>query len=343
MQTCDFHFDLPQTSIANKPLEPRDSARLLEVSDNLCDRSIKDLPSLLRPDDVLVFNNTHVIPARLNGKIGQANVEITLHQQTANGDWKIFAKPAKKFKPQTRLIIADNFYADMVGRDDEQVIVRFNLKGDAFYRALDGHGVPPLPPYIKRSDDDNVDDKTCYQTIYAKEKGAVAAPTAGLHFTPKLLEAIKEKGVECVELTLHVGAGTFLPVKVDNIQEHRMHSEIGVLTKEVAATINNAKQSGRRIVAVGTTSVRLLESATNDNGTVLPFNGPTDIFITPGYRFKIVDAMLTNFHLPQSTLFMLVCAFSGMERMKKAYAYATNNHYRFYSYGDACFLNVESE
>lgn len=339
MKVDDFDFELPQTCIAQEPARPRDSARLLHVGDTLEDLGIRDLPGLLRAGDIIVFNDTKVIPARLTGKRGEAKIEVTLHKNRAPSEWDVFARPAKKLKAGNRIDFADGFFADVIAKGEAgEVHLAFNKSGADLMAALETFAIMPLPPYIKRDAQGRDDDKSDYQTLFAAKPGAVAAPTAGLHFTPDLLAAIEARGVKTQRLTLHVGAGTFLPVKVDDTQDHKMHAEWGEVTAEAADAINAAQAAGGRVVAVGTTSLRLLESAADANGTLHPFLGDTDIFITPGYDFKIVDALMTNFHLPRSTLFMLVSALAGLDRMKAAYRHAIDTGYRFYSYGDACFL-----
>lgn len=338
MRVDDFHFKLPTDRIAARPVVPRDAARLLHVKpDRVCDLSVLDLPDLLNEGDVLVFNDTRVIPARLYGTRGTTPIEVLLHRAVSANEWLALARPAKKLKVGDRLDFAKSFSASVLGRtDDGSVRLNFNLSGQALSAALEAHGHLPLPPYMGR--DDDAQDATDYQTMFADEEGAVAAPTAGLHFTPRLMERLAAKGVQMELLTLHVGIGTFQPVKVENTDDHVMHSEWARLKDDVAARLTAAKTDGRRIVAVGTTSLRTLESAGDERGVIHPFMGDTDIFIVPGYRFKAVDALLTNFHLPKSTLFMLVSAFSGLERMRTAYAHAVESNYRFYSYGDACLL-----
>ena len=340
MRVDSFAFDLPRSSIAERPVVPRDSARLLHVRANgQDDLSVADLPGLVRPGDVLVFNDTRVIPARLKGRRGTAGLELTLHQQAGLDRWHAFARPAKKLKAGDRVDFATDFSAEVEAKGEAgEVTLRFDRGGPALMAALERHGTMPLPPYIKRDGGADERDRSDYQTVYARAEGAVAAPTAGLHFTPELLAALDARGVQRVTLTLHVGAGTFLPVKVDDTDDHRMHFEHGTVTAEAAAAINAARAAGGRVTAIGTTSLRLLESAAAEDGTLRAFDGATDIFITPGYRFRIVDRLMTNFHLPRSTLFMLVCAFSGMERMHQAYAHAIASGYRFYSYGDASLL-----
>lgn len=342
---ADFDFDLPERLIARYPANPRDSAKLLLVGPALADRHVSDLPDLLRAGDLLVFNDTRVIPAQLSarraGRGGgpEAKIQVTLHKRESADSWRAFAKPAKRLAPGERIVFADDFFAEVVSKSPEgELGLRFNVAGPALRDALQRHGEMPLPPYIRKLRATTAQDADDYQTVYARAEGAVAAPTAGLHFTPSLLAALAGRGIEQVHLTLHVGAGTFLPVKSERIEEHRMHAEDGEITAETAAAINRARDAGRRIVAVGTTSLRLLESAADENGQVRAFTGETSIFITPGYRFKAVDLLMTNFHLPKSTLFMLVAAFAGFDRMKAAYAHAIAEGYRFYSYGDASLL-----
>ncbi len=343
MRVDAFDFDLPKHLIADRPLSPRDSARLLVVGDQgLADRHVRDLPSLLTPGDCLVVNDTKVIPARLVGRRGDARIEVTLHQNHGDGRWRAFARPAKRLRPGDVIRFSDDFEAEVTGRESGEVSLTFNCHGDDFWVALDAHGVMPLPPYIPRATGPDTRDRDDYQTMFADPPGAVAAPTAGLHFTRELTSALDAVGVERVAVTLHVGAGTFLPVKVMDTADHKMHGEWGRVGEAAATAINDARANGGRVVAVGTTALRLLESAAGDDRVVHPFEGGTDLFITPGYRFKAVDRLLTNFHLPRSTLFMLVAAFSGLERMQAAYAHAVESGYRFYSYGDACLLSPET-
>jgi len=338
MRVDVFDFDLPPDRIANRPAEPRESAKMLHVgAGDIADRSIAALPGLVRPGDVFVFNDTRVIPARLYGRRGDVDVEVLLHRRDTAGAWQALARPAKRLKDGHIISFADDFAATVIGRtEDGSVKLRFDMEDEKFQAALAKHGHMPLPPYIQRADD--AQDVRDYQTIYARADGAVAAPTAGLHFTPDLIEQLRQAGAAIEFLTLHVGLGTFQPVKCDDTKDHVMHREWAEVTAETAARINAARSNGGRIVAVGTTSLRALEAAANDDGTVPSFAAETDLFIVPGYRFKAVDVLLTNFHLPRSTLFMLVSAFAGLSRMQAAYAHAIANGYRFYSYGDACLL-----
>ena len=339
MRVDAFDFALPRHLIAAHPVEPRDAARLLVVGPVLDDRSMRELPLLLRQGDLLVFNDTRVIPARLVGARGAARIEVTLHRDLGGGAWRAFAKGAKRLKPGDRLAFGDGFAAEVAAKHDEgDVTLRFALDGAAFRAALERFGSMPLPPYIKRARGGDARDRRDYQTIFARHDGAVAAPTAGLHFTERLLAALDAAGIERLTLTLHVGAGTFLPVKAADTREHKMHGEMGVIGEAAASRINAVRAGGGRIVAVGTTSLRLVESAADERGRVAAFAGETALFITPGYRFRAVDLLLTNFHLPRSTLFMLVAAFAGLERMKAAYAHAVARGYRFFSYGDASLL-----
>lgn len=339
MRVDDFDFELPRELIADRPAVPRDSARLLEVRpDRLADRIVRDLPELLSPGDMLVFNDTKVIPARLSGRRGQAAVEVTLHKAEGLGRWRAFARPARRLRPGDRIVFAPEFSAEVAEKGEAgEVTLAFDRGGAELMAALERHGFMPLPPYMGR--DADARDRSDYQTLFAAREGAVAAPTAGLHFTPGLIAALEARGVRRATVTLHVGAGTFLPVKVEDTRDHVMHSEWGEIDAATAARIDQARAAGGRVIAVGTTSLRLLESASAEDGTVRPFAGETDIFITPGYRFRAVDLLMTNFHLPRSTLFMLVSAFAGLARMKAAYEHAKAAGYRFYSYGDACLLH----
>ena len=301
--------------------------------------SLGDLPDLLGPGDLLVVNDTKVIRARLQGRRDAVAIEILLHLRLSLDSWRCFARPAKRLKPGQTIRFADDFSAEVLAKNEDGTVdLRFSAGDEAFFAALERHGELPLPPYIKR-DAPEASDAVNYQTAFAREPGAVAAPTAGLHFTPALLAALEAKGVQRQTLTLHVGAGTFLPVKADDTDDHQMHAEIGFLSQEAADRINRTRETGGRIVAVGTTSLRLLESAVGEDGRVMPFADETRLFVTPGFRFKAVDKLLTNFHLPKSTLFILVSAFSGLNRMQAAYRDAISLGYRFYSYGDACLLD----
>ncbi len=342
MRSDDFDFELPRELIAQHPAVPRDAARLLVVGDDLQDRVVRDLPALLRPGDVMVVNDTRVIPARLFGRRGAANIEVTLTEpeETAGGArWRAFARPAKRLGPGDRIAFGSGLAATVTAKGERgEITLLFEQERVAFAAALERAGAMPLPPYIKRARGGDPRDRDDYQTVFAARDGAVAAPTAGLHFTPEMLAALDARAVARVAVTLHVGAGTFLPVTAADPRDHRMHAEWGEIAPGAAAALNAAKAKGGRVVALGSTALRLLETAADDKGDLHPFTGKTDIFILPGYRFRIVDLMLTNFHLPRSTLFMLVCAFAGTQRMKRAYAHAVQAGYRFYSYGDACLL-----
>ena len=351
LTTGDFDFELPREAIAQHPVSPRDTARLLVVDQGLEDRGVADLPGLLRPGDVLVVNDTRVIPARLFGRRGAAKVEVTLTAPETSrpeaGDasqgtrWRALARPAKRLEPGDRIDFGAGLAARVTGKGaGGEVGLIFDLGGAEFDAALERAGAMPLPPYIKRAAGGDPRDRDHYQTIFAARAGGVAAPTAGLHFTEGLLAALEERGVGRVEVTLHVGAGTFLPVTAEDPRDHRMHAEWGEITQDAAAAINAARATGGRVVAVGSTALRLLETAAREDGRLGAFSGETDIFILPGTRFRAVDLMLTNFHLPRSTLFMLVCAFAGTARMKRAYAHAISQGYRFFSYGDACLLHL---
>lgn len=332
-----FDFDLPPDRIATRPAVPRDSARLLYVSrQGLSDHKVSDLPRLLRGGDRLVLNDTRVIPARLLGARGEVRVEFLLHQNVAPDSWVGFAKPGKRLKVGQTVVFPDDLTGEVMAKDGALVTLRFNRAGDALTQAFEAVGHVPLPPYIRRADD--VQDRADYQTMHAARPGAVAAPTAGLHMTPELVAGLQAAGVTRTHVTLHVGAGTFLPVSADDTKDHVMHAEWGEIDAVAASDLAATRVAGGRIVALGTTSLRLLESAAPQAGELAPFRGETSIFITPGYRFKTTDMLMTNFHLPRSTLFMLVCAFAGMERAKAAYAHAIAEGYRFYSYGDACLF-----
>ena len=348
MRVADFDFELPPERIALRPVSPRDSSKLLVVRpDALEDRIFRDLPSLLRPGDVLVFNNTRVIPAALSGhRIGRLGttpkIEALLHLRLDGHRWKAFVKPAKKLIQGDRLRFGNEGKACLLGNLDAvveekgeagEVTLAFDFSGPVLDEAIAMVGEMPLPPYIAGKRPTDAQDQADYQTVYAEKDGAVAAPTAGLHFTPQVMESLQQIGITREFVTLHVGAGTFLPVKTDDTRDHRMHAEWGEVTADTCERLKLARSRGGRIVAVGTTSLRLLESSGLE-----PFSGTTEIFITPGYRFRAVDLLVTNFHLPKSTLFMLVSAFAGLDRMRAAYAHAIANDYRFYSYGDSSLL-----
>lgn len=352
MRVDIFDFELPEERIALRPASPRDSARLLKVEGGaLSDHVVRELPEILQPGDALVFNDTKVIPARLSGvrRRGEteARIEATLHMREGPDRWRAFLKPAKRVNAGERIQFGHDGESCFLGTleatvtekgEGGEALLVFDFSGPVLDEAIAAVGYMPLPPYIagKRAEDER--DEVDYQTIYAREEGAVAAPTAGLHFTPELMQALDTAGIERHFVTLHVGAGTFLPVKVDDTDDHKMHSEWGEVDAETAEALKAVRKRGGRIVSVGTTSLRLLESASQRTGTLEAWSGATDIFITPGYRFRTVDILMTNFHLPRSTLFMLVSAFCGTETMKRAYDHAIRNEYRFYSYGDASLL-----
>jgi len=354
MRTALFDFDLPPDRIASRPVAPRDAARLLVVrpgvTPELEDRGVGDLPDLLRRGDALVVNDTKVIAARLRGRrIGRGAmepaIEATLHQRLDGARWRAFVKPAKRLSPGDVVRFGDEGKVCFLGQLDAtveakgeggEVTLAFAFHGPVLDQAVDERGAMPLPPYIRRAPDER--DRSDYQTIFAQAEGSVAAPTAGLHFTDALTSRLTTRGIMLHKVTLHVGAGTFLPVKAADTAAHHMHAERGCVTPQTANALNRVRQAGGRIVAAGSTSLRLLETASGDDGVIHPFDGETALFITPGYRFRAVDVMMTNFHLPRSTLFMLVAAFCGLEVMKRAYAHAIGEGYRFYSYGDACLL-----
>lgn len=338
---ANYDFHLPSHLIAARPASPRDSARLLHIGAELRDHLVRDLPRLLRPGDILVVNDTKVIPAHLVGRRGVAKVEVTLHRQEGLGVWRGLARPAKRLKPGDRVAFGDDLSAEVLARDGGEVTLSFGLDDAAMRAALGRHGAVPLPPYIPRDHGPDPRDRTDYQTMFARAEGAVAAPTAGLHFTPALLDALAAAGIARATVTLHVGPGTFLPIKGEDIRTHRMHAEQATLTGEAATAINAARAAGGRVVAVGSTALRTLESAASDDGCLRPFDGDTSLFITPGYRFKSVDVLMTNFHLPRSTLFVLVAAFGGLQRMRAAYEHAVRAEYRFFSYGDVCLIEPE--
>lgn len=335
-----FDFDLPQELIALRPARPRDAARMLVVQGDqpIADCGVLDLPCLLRAGDVLVFNDTRVIPAQLEGKRGEARIGATLHKRIDLRRWQAFIRNAKRLKPGDRV----EFGADVIAiaeQRDEDGSFTLAFEGDEPVEVLlERAGRMPLPPYIAGKRETDAQDREDYQTMFAEKDGAVAAPTAALHFTDRLIATLDEAGIGRETLTLHVGAGTFLPVKADDTEDHRMHAEFGTIDAETADRLNVARDAGGRLIAVGTTSLRLLESATGEDGVIRPFSADTSIFITPGYQFRAVDGLMTNFHLPKSTLMMLVSALMGRERMQDVYAHAIANGYRFYSYGDSSLL-----
>ena len=354
MRLSDFDFTLPESAIALRPAHPRDSARLLVVGGGgaLEDRTVRDLPALLRPGDALVFNDTRVIAARLKGvRLGRDDrvaVETTLHRRVSASRWTAFAKPGRRLRPgdrigfgeaEDRACLLGVLEATVLEKGESgEITLGFDLAGPDLDRAIDARGLMPLPPYIASRRPEDEQDRRDYQTVYAKAEGSVAAPTAGLHFTSELLAALADHGVSSHFVTLHVGAGTFLPVKVERVEEHRMHAEAGEVSAQTAAALNAARAQGGRIIAVGTTALRLLESAADASGQIRPFAGETRLFITPGYPFRTAEALMTNFHLPRSTLFMLAAAFSGLQEVRAAYEHAIAAGYRFYSYGDAGLL-----
>lgn len=346
MQLSDFDFDLPEALIATRPAFPRTSARLLVAQqDQITDGRVIDLVDYFQAGDRLVLNDTKVIPARLTGYRSRqsaqgdttAKIEVTLLDPKADGQWSALLKPLKKVKEGEVIVFANDFSANLIEKSEGQAVLQFDAKGDAFDKALNAAGAMPLPPYIaaKRAADDQ--DKTDYQTVFARHSGAVAAPTASLHFDEDLLGKLRDKGVQFTHVTLHVGAGTFLPVKVDDVLTHKMHSEWGRVSESAAQEIAATKAAGGRVIPVGTTALRLIESAAR-SGEVEPWEGETDIFIYPGFDFHVADALMTNFHLPKSTLMMLVSALMGQERVKRIYEHAIKNEYRFFSYGDSSLL-----
>lgn len=339
MKLSDFDFDLPDDLIAQAPIRPRDAARMLVATpDQLFDQGVADLPSLLNPGDLMVVNDTRVIPARLTGRRGQMRVEATLHKAVDASRWLAFARPGRRLRAGERVEFGEHFGCTVEEKHDGgEFLLAFDHSGPDLIEALHRHGAPPLPPYIKRPDGARTEDSTDYQTAFARKDGAVAAPTASLHFTDTLLDALRARGVERATVTLHVGAGTFLPVKVDDIANHKMHSEWGEVSANVVDAVTSTRAKGGRVIAIGTTALRILEAA-SQSGALQPFQGDTDIFITPGYQFRAIDGLMTNFHLPKSTLFMLVSALLGQEQMHAAYAHAIQQRYRFFSYGDASLL-----
>ena len=344
MKLSDFDFDLPEALIATRPARPRTSARLLLAQgDAIADRVVSDLVDILRPGDRLILNNTKVIPARLMGMRvrggAQAKIEVTLMEPVPLG-WRAMAKPLRKLDLGEEVVFPGGLTATAVAKSEADVTLAFNASGTDFDAALARAGTMPLPPYIAGKRAPDAADQTDYQTVFARHAGAVAAPTASLHFDEALLRALVERGVSLTEVTLHVGAGTFLPVKVDDVTTHKMHAEWGLVSQTAADEINATRAAGGRIIPVGTTALRLIESA-GRTGVVQPWEGPTDIFIYPGFAFQITDALMTNFHLPKSTLMMLVSALMGKGRVDRIYAHAIENAYRFFSYGDSSLLIPE--
>jgi S-adenosylmethionine:tRNA ribosyltransferase-isomerase len=348
VRVADFDFELPEDLIALRPAAPRDGARLLivrEGSMSFEQGRMVDLAGHLRSNDGVVFNDTRVIPARLSGVRAARGLsadvlaEVTLHKRLDADSWSAFVKPGRKLAIGDRITFKGNLSAELIAKHSGgEVALRFSVGGPALDRAIVSTGAMPLPPYIAARRPPDERDTRDYQTMFAAREGAVAAPTAGLHFTPELVAALERAGIRRTAVTLHVGAGTFLPVKTDDTEDHLMHAEWGEISERAASDINAVRDGGGRVACVGTTSLRLVETASDDGGRVRPFNGDTSIFITPGYRFRTVQMLLTNFHLPRSTLFMLVSAFCGLETMRAAYAYAIAQRFRFYSYGDACLL-----
>jgi len=347
MKLTDFDYDLPEDLIATRPVKPRSAARLLVAEGGgIADRHVYDLPGILRPGDRLILNNTRVIPARLSGhrtrETGQgpakAAIEVTLLEPQADGSWSALLKPLRKVRPGEVIVFSADLSAEVAEVAEGQARLAFNLAGPDFDAALAEAGAMPLPPYIAALRAPDAADQEDYQPVFAQKKGAVAAPTASLHFDAPLLEALRAAGIAMTEVTLHVGAGTFLPVKVEDVTTHRMHAEWGEVTKEAADAMNATRAAGGRIIPVGTTALRLIESAAGEDGRIRPFQGTTDIFIYPGYRFRATDGLMTNFHLPKSTLIMLVSALMGVERIRGIYAHAVAARYRFFSYGDASLL-----
>lgn len=338
----DFDFTLPDELIAQNPLANRLKAKMLVVDNKqVIDSEVNNVCDYLLPNDLIIFNNTKVIPARLVGYKNDAKINITLHYKLNNYQWLAFVKNSKRLKANDIVVINENFKIVVLEKLDTGE-VKLSLPYDNIFELLEKYGYLPLPPYIKRDNINNKDDKDNYQSIFAKEQGAVASPTASLHFTQELIARIKEKNVKIEFITLHVGAGTFLPVKTENILEHTMHKEYGSISQQTIDSILQAKRNGGRVIAIGTTVLRTLEYiglAVNDYNSIKPFSGEIDLFIYPSFEFKVVDCLLTNFHLPKSTLFMLVSAFAGLQNMKDVYNHAIHNQYRFFSYGDCCFLN----
>jgi S-adenosylmethionine:tRNA ribosyltransferase-isomerase len=353
MQLSDFDYDLPEDLIAVRPVRPRSGARLLVAEGTgitgtagITDAHVGDLPDWLRPGDRLILNDTRVIPARLSGirrrdgaqGMTEAHIEVTLLQPRSDGGWSALIKPLKKLREGEVVVFSDQLSATLTSKEDGQGVLAFNLTGDDFEAALEAAGAMPLPPYIAARRAADAADSEDYQTVWARHAGAVAAPTASLHFDAPLLEALRARGVDFTHVTLHVGAGTFLPVKVEDVTAHKMHAEWGEVTPAAAAEIAATKVAGGRVIPVGTTALRLIESAARSTGAIAPWQGETDIFIYPGFEFRVTDALMTNFHLPKSTLMMLVSALMGQDAVRQIYAHAVHQQYRFFSYGDASLL-----
>ena len=342
--TADFDYYLPKNLIANKPANPKEASRLLDCREqkNIVDRKINDLPKILKKNDLLVVNNSKVIFSHLVGFINSRQVSVNLFKKEGTHIWRAFSKPSKRFKLKTIIYFGEFLSAEVIKKNDGgEVLLKFIFKGD-FSKILNKYGKVPLPPYIKKEITNHKEEMLNYQTVFAKVSGSFASPTAGLHFSEKLINNLKNKGINFAEVTLHVGAGTFLPVKTKNIVDHKMHSEWGSISKKTIDKITNAKKTGGRIISVGTTTLRIIESAFQNEKTLRPFEGETDLFIKPGYKFHLFDFLLTNFHLPQSTLIMLVSAFSGRDFVLEAYQHAIRKEYRFFSYGDACLFSCHS-
>jgi S-adenosylmethionine:tRNA ribosyltransferase-isomerase len=342
LKTNDFDFNLPDNLIAQEPHPNKEETPLLVFKNNqIFDQKIKNIIDHFEAGDVIIFNQVKVIKAKLQGTLARslAKINLNLDQEIDDGLWQALCRPAKKIKEQDKIIFNDDFYGVVIKKNDDGFLhIKFNVSGDQMMKAIEKYGSTPLPPYIKRTNEQNQNDQKNYQTIFAKEGAGVAAPTAGLHFTEKLISQLENKNIKILYLTLNIGAGTFLPVRSENISDHKMHSEKFYLSEKNCEIINQAKKNGKKIIAVGTTSLRALESSVDDQGLLTPQNRSTDIFIYPPFKFKIVDILITNFHLPKSTLYMLVSAFVGIENAHKIYQHAINNNYRFYSFGDCSLL-----
>ncbi len=345
MKLSDFDFELPSDLIAQNPVYPRDTSKMLIINQNkVDDRQFFDLPNLITKNDLVICNNTKVLASRLEGKRDNTSIQITLHKQINNETWHAFAKPAKKLKINDKLKF-QSLNAKIINKlEMGEIVIKFDCNNDELFNKLSEIGKMPLPPYIKRNITNEYDDNLNYQTVFAKNLGAVAAPTAGLHFTNDILKTLRKNKINIDYVTLHVGAGTFLPIKSEDINSHEMHSEWGEVTEKTVENINDCKRNGGKIISIGTTTLRILETAFSaSTGMLEPFSGHTNIFIKPGYNFNSTDTLLTNFHLPKSTLLMLVYAFGGIENIKSAYKYAIENKYRFFSYGDCCLIRKNNE